>query len=743
MWVLDLATRKFLDVNVAAVEHYGYSRDEFLSMMLPAILVPEMPPNLRSEGNQAIAERLGTHEARHLLKDGRIVDVETTSQSVMLSGHEAHLVTVRNITKEKHAEQILKERERIYRQLFEEAIICIFQSTPDGRLLDVNPTMARMFGFDSPAQMLASVTDISTQIYVDPKRKEEFDALMRKHSMVRHFEMQVYRMDGSKIWLWTNARAVYEGDTLSRYEGTFEDITDRKLIEDELHQVQQEYRDIVENAIAGISQSTPEGRYITANPALAKMLGYDSPQELLEMTTDISQQVYVDPLRREILNEAIRQKGFVTNFESQAFRKDGSKMWISANVRAVYQDDKVIRYEAVSDDVTERKQLEVQLLQAQKMEAVGQLAGGVAHDFNNALGVITGYSDLLQNILPADGTSHGYAVEIAKAGRRAAALTRQLLAFSRKQVIQPVVIDLNMATNELEKMLRRLIGENIEITFKRKAGLGLVKMDPSQVEQILMNLAVNSRDAMPDGGKLRIETANVELDESWARQNVYTAAGSYVMLSVTDSGCGIDKETQLHIFEPFFTTKRPGKGTGLGLSTVYGIVKQNAGYVIVNSKLEKGTTFKIYLPRLSDTASLPLPQPPRMPERLSHGAQTVLLVEDEDPLRSLTRTCLESNGYSVIDASDAAMAIHLAKKHNGQIHLLLTDIVMPGMSGRELAKRLIGVHPETRVLYMSGYANAVVGQDSVLDDHTALLEKPFTLQTLLIKVYQSLHEGES
>jgi PAS domain S-box-containing protein len=499
----------------------------------------------------------------------------------------------------------------------------------------------------------------------------------------------------------------------------------------------------VENAIAGISQSTPEGRYITANPALAKMLGYDSPQELLEMTTDISQQVYVDPLRREILNEAIRQKGFVTNFESQAFRKDGSKMWISANVRAVYQDDKVIRYEAVSDDVTERKQLEVQLLQAQKMEAVGQLAGGVAHDFNNALGVITGYSDLLQNILPADGTSHGYAVEIAKAGRRAAALTRQLLAFSRKQVIQPVVIDLNMATNELEKMLRRLIGENIEITFKRKAGLGLVKMDPSQVEQILMNLAVNSRDAMPDGGKLRIETANVELDESWARQNVYTAAGSYVMLSVTDSGCGMDKETQLHIFEPFFTTKRPGKGTGLGLSTVYGIVKQNAGYVIVNSKLEKGTTFKIYLPRLSDTASLPLPQPPRMPERLSHGAQTVLLVEDEDPLRSLTRTCLESNGYSVIDASDAAMAIHLAKKHNGQIHLLLTDIVMPGMSGRELAKRLIGVHPETRVLYMSGYANAVVGQDSVLDDHTALLEKPFTLQTLLIKVYQSLHEGES
>jgi len=626
MWLLETTTGQFLEVNLAAIEHYGYSRREFLRMGIHDILRPEQIAGVASERNQPVHR---AHEYRHLLKSGRIIDVDVTAHRVIFSGRGAQLLTVRDITKQKQAEQALNQRERNHRLLFEEAILCIYQSTPEGRLLNVNPTMARMFGFESATQMMACITDISTQIYVDPKRREEFKALMREQGMVRHFEIQAYRMDGTKLWLWCNARSVHEGDTIVRYEGTFEDITDRKLVEDELHQVQAEYRDIVDNAIAGISRSTPAGRYITANPALAKMLGYDSALELVESVTDISRQVYVDPARREALNELMKKKGYVTNFECQAYRKDGSKMWLSANVRAIYKDGILARYEAVSDDVTERKELEAQLRQAQKMEAVGQLAGGVAHDFNNALGVITGYSDLLQNILPAEERSHGYAVEIAKAGRRAATLTRQLLAFSRKQVIQPVVTDLNTATCELEKMLRRLLGEEIEITFKRKSGLGLIKIDPIQIEQVLMNLAVNSRDAMPDGGKLRIETANVQLDENWARRNIHTAAGSYVMLSVTDTGCGMDKETQLHIFEPFFTTKPLGQGTGLGLSIVYGIVKQNAGYVMVYSKVGRGTTFKLYLPRLSEGAAVPFPQSLRVPDVLSHGAQTVLVVEDE------------------------------------------------------------------------------------------------------------------
>jgi two-component system cell cycle sensor histidine kinase/response regulator CckA len=629
------------------------------------------------------------------------------------------------------------EADRQYQLIFEEAAIGIYQSTPDGRLLSANPAMARMFGFDSSEEMLACITDIHAQLYVDPARRDEFKRLMREQHTVRNFELQVYRKNGSQMWVWTNARTTREGKAFARYVGTLEDITDRKLLEDRLGQAQQDYRDIVENAVIGVFQSTPEGRYLSANPAMAQMLGYESPQDLIASITDISRQVYVDPLRREELKQVLREQGVAKNVECHAYRKDGSKVWLSTNVRAISEDGVVVRYEGMNEDVTQRKLLEDQLRHAQKMEAVGQLAGGVAHDFNNALSVITGYSDLLQVSLPSGAPSHRYAVEIAKAGHRAAALTRQLLAFSRKQVIQPVVLDLNAATRELEKMLRRLIGENIEITFKRGPGLGRVKMDPGQVEQILMNLAVNSRDAMPQGGRLSIETANVDLDEIYVRQNVYVRPGAYVMLSVSDTGCGMDKETQIHIFEPFFTTKGPGKGTGLGLSTVYGIAKQNAGYVMVSSEVGKGTTFRLYLPRRNEAAEFTLPL--QALESVPRGTETVLVVEDEDPLRTLIHTCLESTGYSVLDAPDAAAALKLVKRQRSRIDLLLSDVVMPGMSGRELAKHLMALQPKVKLLYMSGYANDLVDHRGTLQRDTLLLEKPFTLHTLLTRVYQALH----
>jgi two-component system, cell cycle sensor histidine kinase and response regulator CckA len=741
MWVYDLKTLFFLEVNAAAVAHYGYSRDEFLGMRLTDIRPQEDVPRLLEEISRVSVGFQRSGDWSHLLKDGRLIDVEIVSHTLVFGGHEAELVVVRDITKQKQAERALKQAERKYRLIFEEAIIGIYQSTPDGNLLSVNPALARMYGYDSPEELISSITDIQHQLYVDPNRREEFKRLLEADGLVQHFEVQVYRKDGRKIWLSTNSHVVREGNTIVRYEGTFEDITDRKLLEDQLRQAQQKYRDIVENAVVGIFQSTPAGGYTTVNPAMANMLGYDSPEDLLKRVTDISQQVYVDPECREEFKRLVREQGMAKNFECQAYRKDGSKMWLSANVRAIFKDGVVVGYEGMNEDITQRKLLEAQLRQAQKMEAVGQLAGGVAHDFNNALGVITGYSDLLQMNLPAGDPSHRHAVEIAKAGRRAAALTRQLLAFSRKQVIQPVVLDLNAATSELEKMLRRLIGEHIEITFKRSPGLGRVKMDPGQVEQVLMNLAVNSRDAMPEGGRLCIETSNVELDETYARQNVFVTPGSYVMLSVSDTGCGMDKETQLHIFEPFFTTKEPGKGTGLGLSTVYGIAKQNAGYVVACSELGKGTTFKLYLPRLSDTAMLPLPL--QAPETLPCGTETVLVVEDEEPLRTLTRTCLESNHYYVLDAPDAAAALDLAKKHTGRIHLLLADVVMPGMSGRELATRLIASRPEVKVLYMSGYTTDLIDQHGILDRDTVLLEKPFTLHSLLTKVHHVLHAAQS
>jgi two-component system, cell cycle sensor histidine kinase and response regulator CckA len=741
MWVYDLKSLRFLEVNDAAVHHYGYSRDEFLQMSLTDIRPQEDVPRFLEDVAQSWEGVHHTAEWRHLLKDGRIIDVEIVSSALPFGGYDAQLVVVRDITKQKQAEQALKQVGQKYRLIFEDAIVGIYQSSPDGRLLSVNPAMARMYGFNSPEEMITCVTDVSRQLYVDPARREEFKRLLREEGVVRHFELHVYRRDGTQMWLWTNAQAVREGDTVVRYEGTFEDITERKLLEDQLHKAQQEYREIVENAIVGVFQSTPDGRYLSINPAMANMLGYDSPQEMMASITNISEQIYVDPQRGEELKNLLAEKGVAKNFVCQAYRKDGSKMWLSANVRAIFRDSVVVRYEGMNEDVTQRKLLEDQLRQAQKMEAVGQLAGGVAHDFNNMLSVITGYSDLLQMNLPPEDPSHKHAEEIAKAGRRAAALTRQLLAFSRKQVIQPVVLDLNAATHELEKMLRRLIGENIEITFKRNPRLGRVKMDLGQVEQVLMNLAVNARDAMPRGGRLCIETTNIELDETYARQNVYVLPGSYVMLSVSDTGCGMDKETQLHIFEPFFTTKASGKGTGLGLSTVYGIAKQNAGYIMVYSEVGKGTTFRLYLPRLADAAKVSLPT--HAPETIPNGTETVLVVEDEEPLRILARTCLESNNYSVLDAPNGAAALELAKKHPGRIHLLLTDVVMPGMSGRELANHLVALQPEVKVLYMSGYTNDLIDQHGILDPDTVLLEKPFTLRMLLTKVYHVLHETET
>jgi two-component system cell cycle sensor histidine kinase/response regulator CckA len=739
MWVYDLKTLHCLEVNNAAVEHYGYSRNEFLCLPLTDIRHLEGLPVLFEDIARCRAEMKHSGEWRHLLKDGRLIDVEVISHGVAFGESKRQMVVVRDVTKQKHAEQALRLAERKYRLIFEEAIVGMYQSAPDGHLLSANPAMARMFGFDSPEELIARVSDDS-QLYADPACRQQFEHLLRDRGVVNHFELQVQRKDGSKVWLWTSAQAVREGNTLVRYEGTFEDITDRKLLEGRLLRAQQKYRDIVENAVIGIFQSTPEGRYITVNPALAVMLGYDSPEDLMASITDFTQQVYVDPKSRAEFKRLAEEHGAATKFESQAYRKDGSKVWLCSNVWAISKDGVVVGYEGMNEDVTQRKMLEDELRQAQKMEAVGQLAGGIAHDFNNTLSIITGYSDLLQLKLPIGAPSHRHAEEIGKAGHRAAGLIRQLLAFSRKQVIQPVVLDLNAATRELEKMMRHLIAEDIEITFKRSPDLGRINMDPGQVEQILMNLALNARDAMPQGGSLCIETANVELDETYTLQTVHVPPGPYVMLSVSDTGCGMDRETQCHIFEPFFTTKEVGKGTGLGLSTVYGIVKQNAGHIRAYSELGKGTTFRLYLPRIDDTAKLSLPPP--VLEAIPRGTETVLIVEDEGPLRMLARICLESNGYSVLDAPNAAAALELAKKQRGRIHLLLTDVVMPGMSGRELAKRLTAQRG-VKVLYMSGYNSDLTDHHGILDRDAVLLEKPFTLYSLLSKVYKALHTDEN
>jgi nitrogen-specific signal transduction histidine kinase/CheY-like chemotaxis protein len=390
----------------------------------------------------------------------------------------------------------------------------------------------------------------------------------------------------------------------------------------------------------------------------------------------------------------------------------------------------------VATEITERKRLEEQLLQSQKMEAVGQLAGGVAHDFNNILTAIVGYTDLLAAELGSNVRQLEDLEEIRKAARRAAALTRQLLAFSRKQVLEPRIIDVNGVVLNLDKMLRSLISENIELKTDLADNLAAARADPNQIEQVIMNLAINARDAMPDGGTVTIETDNVTLDDAYAAQHVSVIPGEYVMLAVSDTGCGMDEKTQSRIFEPFFTTKPPGRGTGLGLSTVYGIVKQTGGNIWLYSEPGKGTTFKIYLPAI---AALPEDIGKAAPaEAVRRGGGTVLVVEDDEQVRRLTHRALASQGYTVLEADRGTTALDIARRHKGHIDLLLTDVIMPDTNGRKLAETIRAARPGLRVLYMSGYPDGAIASHGMLEPGVAYLAKPFTTDAVTRRVREVL-----
>jgi len=398
-------------------------------------------------------------------------------------------------------------------------------------------------------------------------------------------------------------------------------------------------------------------------------------------------------------------------------------------------------------DITERKRLEDQLRHSQKMEAVGQLAGGVAHDFNNLLMLIQAHNEHLRDGLESNHPARKDAVQIENAVTRAAALTGQLLAFSRKQVLRPKVLDLNAVLADVAKMLHRLIGENIEVKVEPAAALGRIKADPGQMEQVILNLAVNSRDAMPHGGRLTIETSDVELDEDDSRDLEGAPPGKYVMLTVSDTGSGMDIETQAHIFEPFFTTKAPGKGTGLGLATVYGVVKQSDGWIWVDSEPGRGTTFKIHLPRVEESEAEELraqTQPATVPALATapKGTETVLVVEDQDGIRDIVGESLRRNGYKVLIAVDGNEALQMASTYSDPIHLLVTDLVMPNIGGQELAQRLTPLRPQMKVLFMSGYSEQSANSEDIASSAT-VLQKPFSLDALARNVRRVLDQPES
>ncbi len=493
------------------------------------------------------------------------------------------------------------------------------------------------------------------------------------------------------------------------------------------------YRSLVQGAPYAICRISPEGRLLDVNPAMVEMLGYVSADELLAVNLD--HDVYRDPGERaRILQEHPER---LVGVEAGWKRKDATPLTVRLSGRAVRDLAGAVEcYELIAENATEQRLLEQQLRQAQKMEAVGRLAGGVAHDFNNLLMVIKGHTELLLERVRTEDWHYRKIEQIQKAADRAAALTRQLLAFSRMQVLQPRVMDLNAIVSDMGKMLPRLIGEDIELIIRTDPNLGHVKADPSQIEQVVLNLAVNGRDAMPEGGRLVIETANVELDEAYARCHPPLEPGPYVMLAVSDTGVGMDAETQAHIFEPFFTTKEKCKGTGLGLATVYGVVKQSGGYIWLYSEPGQGTSFKVYLPQVE--APVEGSRQGQPTSAVPEGSETILLAEDERDVRDVAREFLGLCGYTVLEATDGAQAIEIAKQHAGPIHLLVTDMVMPGMGGRELAGRLTAVRPEMKVIYMSGYTEYATVRQGDLRKHEVLLIKPFTRSILARAVREGL-----
>ena len=494
------------------------------------------------------------------------------------------------------------------------------------------------------------------------------------------------------------------------------------------------FRSLVTNAPYGICRCDAAGVLLNANPALVSMLGYQSASELVGRSLPT---IYADSQQWFTAADYFRSSQRFTGLSANWLRKDGGSIVVRLSGRTIHDENKTTFLEIFAEDITERRLLEQQLRQAQKMEAVGRLAGGISHDFNNLLMVISGYCEFLLERIGPDPGVRGPAQEIAKAAKRATSLTVQLLAFSRKQMLAPKLLDLNGVVTENLKLLTRLIGEDIDLVMIPGGELGLVKADPNQIEQVIMNLAVNARDAMPHGGHLVIESANVRLDESFARTHAGVEPGEYVMVAVSDTGMGMDADTQTHIFEPFFTTKGP-KGTGLGLSTVYGIVKQSGGYITVSSEPNKGTTFKVYLPRVSAAGETLAPQPPVAVSDTQQGQETILLVEDESTVRELTQQYLQAQGYTVFEAADPNIAMQISNAHSGPIHLLLTDVIMPVMNGHELAQRITEGRSETRVLYMSGYTENAIGHNGTLDAGINLLQKPFTLPTLRARVRQTL-----
>jgi len=631
----------------------------------------------------------------------------------------------------------LEVSERDYRTLVDNIPDLLYRTDLQGRIVYASRSVYDLTGYTIEE---AIGMNMAEEIYIIPEEQGIFLAKLQKDGSVTNFEARLKRKDGSTWWASTNAHFFKDmNGEIKGIEGITRDISELKSTENALKESEERYRMLHDASIGGLFIHD-QGIVIECNQGLSEITGY-TLDELIGMD---ALNTLVAPDWRETVRWNI-ESGFGQPYEAEGARKDGTIYPLLIQGKNIPYKGRTVR--AVEyRDLTEKKQadkekedLEGKLRQAQKMESIGRLAGGVAHDFNNMLTVILGHVGMALADLESSHPLYSRLEKIRSAGERSADLTRQLLAFARKQTVSPKVLDLNQTVGSMTSMLKRLIGEQIDLAWLPGKNVWSVNMDPSQIDQILANLCVNARDAIADVGKVSIETGNAEFDEAFCNDQVGFLPGEYVLLAVSDDGCGIEPEVLDNIFEPFFTTKESGKGTGLGLAMVYGVVKQNNGFINVDSQPDQGTTFKIYLPRHRDiNVCLPDKGPGQPAER---GYETILIVEDEPEILEMATMMLERLGYRVISASTPGEAIYLAKEYNGKIDLLVTDVIMPEMNGRDLAKNILHYHPNLKRLFMSGYTANVIAHHGVLDKGINFIQKPFSEESLGSKVREAIDEN--
>lgn len=736
--ILDGQSGLITDVNPFLINLLDYPREEFIGRTLW-----DMGPFVNIEASKAAFLELQDKEYIRYddlpleAKSGRRINVEFVSNVYGVNGARVIQCNIRDITARKNAEQALRRSQAELSAVVNSAMDGIVAVDSEQRIVLFNAAAEKMFGYSAQEMAGQPLGRLLPERFLKP-HAQNVDIFAQTNATGRRVggfkDLSALRANGQVF----SVEASISGTEISGeqyFTVIIRDVTERVLAAEELCRSEERFsKAFCYSPLASTISTEADGRYLDVNDAFTGMLRYERRDVIGRSAAELG--FWIEPSHRIEMLRQLKKNGRVTALRAQHRTSTGEILEVEVSAERIDIEGQGCVL-AITRDITKAMHLEAQFLQAQKMEAVGRLAGGMAHDFNNILGVIIGYSDLSVDFVAVENPAKKYLEQIKKASNRAVLLTRQLLAFTRQQVILPRILNLNAVVQNMTGMLIPMVGEDVTISFRPTAAIGSIKADPGQIEQILMNLVVNSRDAMSGGGRIVIETGQTELDEHYVGHHPGSHAGQHVVLAVSDTGCGMDDNVKSKIFEPFFTTKGVGQGTGLGLSTVYGIVQQNGGSIFVYSEPARGTTFKIYFPIVAEQAEYPVLSDEVA--ALPGGSETLLVAEDDEPLRKLAVNILQAAGYRVIEARDAETALNILQNPEPAIDLLVTDVIMPGQSGVELVALAKVIHPNLRLLFMSGYAADLIALRGGLTSEIAFLEKPFTRSSLLTKVHSVLH----